>query len=92
MFSFQGICPLTKALSQGSAFIIFGDYLGLRFTDFGIWILIIVPGIVQLAYNNWKWPYLVAKKNRVNLISFICSSIFEVSIYGCNKIKRVFRK
>ena len=30
MFSFQGICPLTEALSKGSAFIIFGDGMNIK--------------------------------------------------------------
>lgn len=75
-----------------SSCIILGDYLGLRFSSFGIWILILVPGIVQLAYNNWKWPYLVTKNNHVNFFSFFGSSIVEVCIYGFSKIKRLFRK
>ena len=75
-----------------SSCIILGDYLGFRFSSFGIWILILVPGIVQLAYNNWKWPYLVTKNNHVNFFSFVGSSIVEVCIYGFSKIKRLFRK
>ena len=29
--------------------------------DFGIWIMILVPGIVQLCYQNWRWPYVLLK-------------------------------
>ena len=28
----------------------------------GTWGLIIAPGIAQLAYQNWKWPYTVIKE------------------------------
>ncbi len=28
----------------------------MNFTDAGLWGLILAPGIVQLAYQNWKWP------------------------------------
>jgi O-antigen/teichoic acid export membrane protein len=28
----------------------------------GIWGLILAPGIAQLAYQNWKWPYMVIKE------------------------------
>jgi len=28
----------------------------------GIWGLILAPGIVQLAYQNWKWPSVVIKE------------------------------
>ncbi len=30
-------------------------------TNLGIWGLILAPGIAQLAYQNWKWPYEVIK-------------------------------
>ncbi len=32
--------------------------------DFGIWIMILVPGIVQLCYQNWRWPYVLLKSLR----------------------------
>ena len=28
----------------------------------GIWGLILAPGIAQLAYQNWKWPSVVIKE------------------------------
>ncbi|MBR5469909.1 MAG: hypothetical protein IKU78_05535 [Paludibacteraceae bacterium] len=27
----------------------------------GLWIMIFVPGIVQLLYQNWRWPYVLLK-------------------------------
>jgi hypothetical protein len=29
---------------------------------FGVWGLVLSQGIVQLAYNNWKWPIDAAKR------------------------------
>ena len=30
--------------------------------DFGLWGLILAPGIAQLAYQNWKWPSVILKE------------------------------
>jgi hypothetical protein len=30
--------------------------------DMGVLGLILAPGIVQLAYQNWKWPTVVIKE------------------------------
>ncbi len=30
--------------------------------NLGVWGLILAPGIAQLAYQNWKWPYEVIKE------------------------------
>jgi O-antigen/teichoic acid export membrane protein len=48
--------PFFKAsLISGAATLLF-LFIFLKFTSFGVWGLIIAPGIVQLAYQNWKWP------------------------------------
>jgi hypothetical protein len=33
-----------------------------RYTDYGLWIMIVAPGLAQLVYQNWKWPYEVYKE------------------------------
>ena len=33
----------------------------------GLWALILAPGIVQLAYQNWKWPLVVIHEIRQGL-------------------------
>ena len=38
--------------------------LFMNFTDLGLWGLILAPGIVQLAYQNWKWPLEVYRDLR----------------------------
>ncbi len=30
--------------------------------NMGLWGLILAPGLVQLAYQNWKWPSVVIKE------------------------------
>lgn len=38
----------------------------MAFTPLGIYSVIIVPGIVQASYNNWKWPRMVCKELESN--------------------------
>ena len=30
-------------------------------TKSGIWVMIAAPGLAQIFYQNWKWPYEVVK-------------------------------
>ncbi len=34
--------------------------------DWGVWGMILAPGLAQLAYQNWKWPSVVIKELRSN--------------------------
>lgn len=34
----------------------------LSYLDMGLWSLVISPGIAQLVYQNWKWPYVIIKE------------------------------
>lgn len=61
---------LSSALISGG-FIILGSYLCLTFTSYDLLGLILVQGIVQLAYNNWKWPYVVLKDYNIRLYDFL---------------------
>ncbi len=36
-----------------------------EFTSLGIWSVILSQGLVQLLYQNWKWPYMVYKELNV---------------------------
>ena len=63
--------PYVKpALLSGLAIVI-GSYLTLRFTGWGIMGLVLVQGICQLAYNNWKWPHVVCRDFRVSFPRFL---------------------
>lgn len=42
-------------------------WLFLSQLHWGLWALILAPGIVQLAYQNWKWPLVVIHEIRQGL-------------------------
>jgi O-antigen/teichoic acid export membrane protein len=57
--------PFYKAsLITGIATIIL-LFVFLRYTDLGIWSLILAPGIAQALYSNWKWPAVVARDLKI---------------------------
>lgn len=63
--------PYVKpALISGFA-IALGSFLVLRFTDSGLMGLVLVQGLVQLAYNNWKWPSVVCQDFGITFPRFL---------------------
>lgn len=58
--------PYLKAsLVSGFSTLLLG-FLFLRFTSLGVTGVILAAGLVQLCYNNWKWPLEVARGLRAS--------------------------
>ncbi len=57
--------PFFKAalLSGGSTVLLI--FIFLNFFSLGLWALVLAPGIAQGAYQNWKWPLVVAKELQI---------------------------
>ncbi|MGC3977977.1 MAG: O-unit flippase-like protein [Paludibacteraceae bacterium] len=53
--------PFFKASLLSGAATILLLFLSFKFTNLGILSMIIAPGIAQVAYQNWKWPFVVMK-------------------------------
>lgn len=53
--------PFFKASLISGAFIILGLLLLFKYSNWGIIIMIVVPLIVDLSYQAWKWPLDVLK-------------------------------
>lgn len=58
----QNKVPFVKPALLSGFFIVLTSYLLLKYTDLGVMGLIIAQGIIQLSYNNWKWPVMVYKE------------------------------
>lgn len=65
--------PFVKSTLLAGLFITIFTYIFLRFSTYGLVSVIFVPAIVQMLYNNWKWPYEV-------------SVFFKVSYFELNRI------
>lgn len=44
-------------------------------TNLGITGMLFVQLVVQLSYNNWKWPLVVLREFNVNFIDFVKKGI-----------------
>ncbi len=57
--------PFFKASLISGAFIVLGLILSFNFSNLGIYSLVLIPLIVDIAYQAWKWPYEVSKDLRI---------------------------
>jgi O-antigen/teichoic acid export membrane protein len=76
--------PYVKAVVITSFLSVICSTIIVKVTTLGIWGLIIPPFIIQLCYNNWKWPSVVLKENTMN--------IFDMFIIGFNQIIDYIKK
>ena len=54
--------PFFKAaIISGIATVVLLFFL-LKFEQAGVWGMILAPGIVQITYQNWKWPLVLIKE------------------------------
>ena len=62
--------PFVKATLVAGTMITIFTFLFLKFTDYGLMSVVLVPLVIQLAYNNWKWPYVVCSSFKINYLQF----------------------
>lgn len=63
--------PFVPAALTSGFLICLGDFVVLQFTSLGVLGIILVQGVVQLAYNNWYWPLWVLREYNISFISFL---------------------
>ena len=78
------VVPIAASIIPGF-FIVLFSYLFLKYTQMGIWGLIIAQGVCQLAYNNWKWPMVVMKDLKITPYYIIKTGFLQIT----NKIYRL---
>ena len=91
MIVIQNSVPFVGVSLITGGFIVLGSFLTLQYTNYGILGLILVQGIVQLSYNNWKWPYVVLKEFKLNFLNFIYIGLNE-SIVKSKSYFKYFQK
>lgn len=80
--------PFVKSSLIAGVAIVLGDYFSLAYTAYGILGLVLVQGLSQIVYANWKWPYVVCKEFRISFLSFVEIGIKELLIRINNTIKK----
>lgn len=59
--------PFMKAALFSGLAIIITSFILVSKTNLGIFGLLLSQAIIQLLYNNWKWPYYVLNKQSMNM-------------------------
>ena len=62
--------PFFKASLISGACIVAGLFISLKFTGLGIYSLVLIPLLVDVAYQSWKWPYEVHKDLNIRLADY----------------------
>lgn len=57
--------PYMKAALFSGFFTLVGLLVVLKYTNWGLWGIVLVPGIVQGVYQNWKWPKVVCEEYEI---------------------------
>lgn len=79
--------PYVKPSLISGGIIVISLYITLKFSNLGLWALVLVPGTVQLAYNNWKWPKVVCGQYlKENYFKFTFLSIKHFVLFILRKI------
>lgn len=58
------------SISTGIAVCI-GTFIVVKYTELGILGLVLVQGICQAAYQNWKWPLVALKEFHISFLSLL---------------------
>lgn len=78
--------PYVKASLISAFAIIIFEFLVGRYTSLGIYGLMFVQFIVQICYNNWKWPSYIMREYRITPLTIIKIGAVEL----LNLFKYVF--
>ena len=77
--------PYVKSsLLSGGAIILFTVAV-LYFTKFELLGVVLVPFVVQAAYNNWRWPKWILDEFHVSYPKFVYLGTVEI-VKGGNRI------
>lgn len=81
--------PFVKAALISGCGIILGLIVVLNYTKWRIWGIVIVPGIVQGCYQNWKWPKDVCQEFNISYLNLLRLGVKESwkRIVGLKEIK-----
>ncbi|MFT0713959.1 O-unit flippase-like protein [Flagellimonas lutimaris] len=69
--------PFVQSSLISGAVIGLFSYISLEFFAYGIWGLILIQGVTQALYSNWKWPHVIFKEFEIDFFNFIKLGFFE---------------
>ena len=62
VLTFENRVPFVKAAIISGFVILISSFLLLEFTNLKIWAVVATQFLVQLSYNNWRWPWEAARE------------------------------
>lgn len=68
---------VSSSILSGVAMVLISLFL-INFTDLGLWSLLISQAVIQLLYNNWKWPLEVNKELKINFFGLWKTGIKKI--------------
>lgn len=80
--------PFFKASLLSASLTILLLILFLKYTELGVWAMVLAPGIAQGIYQNWKWPLVVSKDLAINRQDIV-KAIGGVFSYRLKKINTI---
>lgn len=80
--------PFVKSGIYSSLIILVFTIVSLQYTKLGLLGVVLSQFIVQIAYNNWKWPLWVFRDLHMSLSEFMYLGYAEIF----SKIKKISRK
>jgi len=66
-----------KSFLVSSVFGTIASLLLMGYFGMGLWGLIIGPGVIQLAYNNWKWVHFFTRELDITLFELLRNGIAD---------------
>jgi O-antigen/teichoic acid export membrane protein len=78
--------PFVMSSLIAGCVIVMCSFISLKYTSLGLLGLVMVQGLSQLAYANWKWPYVVCKELDINFLRFLLLGFYETTY----KFKYIF--
>lgn len=70
--------PFVESSLIIGAAISIGSFLVLKYTSLGILGLVLVQGLCQICYANWKWPYVVCREFHISFFRFLAIGMREL--------------
>lgn len=70
--------PFVKASLVSGSLIVACSLALVYSTDWGLWSILISQALIQVAYNNWKWPRLVLMQLNMSLGQLIYRGFYEI--------------
>lgn len=79
--------PFVKPAIVSGGIIILLTVLCLQYTHWDLIGVVAIQFLVQLAYNNWKWPVVVLKELNFSVKEFFDLALFEFNNKKNDKCK-----